>query len=99
MYFITCFEKIGLNEYGLDIGCQRTFGYKETLEQAEEALSKNTLDMWETVYNYAIVEKMGPYIHPICEERYFYKYDREKNGFFRIEEPNEFKHYCNIALG
>lgn len=37
MFFITCFEKIGdKNDYGLGIGSQRTFGFTETIEEAEK---------------------------------------------------------------
>ena len=40
MYFITCFQKCERYELGwFDGGCQRTFGYRETLESAEEALN------------------------------------------------------------
>ena len=56
MFFITCFEKVDKDKLGwLDMGSSRTFGFKETLEDAEYALNHNSCDMWETVYNYAIV--------------------------------------------
>lgn len=55
--------------------------------------------MHETIYHYAVVEKIDAGIHPIAEKRWFYKYDKEKNGFYPIEEPKEFEHYINIALG
>lgn len=100
MFFITCFSKIETDKLGwLDMGASRTFGFKETFEDAECALNYNACDMWEYLYDYAIVEEINPGIHPIAENRWFYKYDRKKNGFFRMEEPEEFKHYCNIALG
>lgn len=100
MFFITCFSKIDKDNLGwLDMGTSRVFGFKETFEDAEYALNHNSCDMWETIYNYAIVEEMYPAIHPDVENRWFYKYDREKDGFFRIEEPEEFKNYTNIALG
>ena len=91
MFFITCFSKVDKDDLGwLDMGTSRTFGFKETFEEAEYALN---------LYDYAIVEEMHPAIHPTVENRWFYKYDREKNGFFRMEEPKEFTHYSNIALG
>ena len=101
MYFITCFEKIGIDSHGwLDLGSQRTFGYRETFESAKEALELNMCDMNETIYNYAVVEKMGPYIHPDVEEIHFFKWDREREGFFEMDEkPKEFEGFCNIAFG
>ena len=100
MYFITCFEKIVLNELGnLDMGCQRTFGYFDNYYDTHQALKINCCDMFETIYHYAVVEYIEPGIHSIAEARWFYKYDREKDGYVIIEEPIEFEHYINIALG
>lgn len=99
-YFITCFNRVGLDKnQWLDIGCSRTFGYYEDYLTAEKALNENWCDMHETIYNYAVVEAIEPGIHPYPKERNFFKYDREKGGFFRIPEPEEFKGFCNIALG
>ena len=100
MYFITCFEKIDTDRCGwLETGAIRTFGYYTYFEYADEALRENYCDMYEYLYMYAVVEKIDSGIHPIAEERWFYKYDEEKNGFYPIEEPKEFEHYINIALG
>lgn len=100
MFFITCFQKVAKDDKGwLDIGASRTFGFKETFQEADTALANNTCDMHEHLYMYAVVEEMYPAIHPIVENRWFYKYKPEFNGFFKIDEPEEFKGYCNIALG
>ena len=38
MFFITCFSKVAKDDLGwLDMGSVRTFGFKETFEQAEYA--------------------------------------------------------------
>ena len=73
MYFITCFEKCGTNKGWLDIGASRTFGYYDNLNTCIQALNQNWCDMFEYLYEYAIVEKIGPGIHPECEERWFLK--------------------------
>ena len=100
MFFITCFETLGVTKIGSpDMGDVRTFGFKETFDEANRALNNNVLDMWEGCYNYAIVEEMYPGIHPNVENRWFYKYNKELNGFFSMDEPEEFKHFTNIALG
>lgn len=100
MFFITCFEKIETDKLGwLDMGAQRVFGYKETFEQTEKALNENWCDMFECLYLYAVVEEIGPGIHPDVRNRWFFKWDNEKNGFFRMDEPEEFKHYTNISIG
>ena len=99
MYFITCLEKIGKGKYGLDVGASRTFGYLDNFDDADEALRQNSCDMHEYLYHYGVIEKVEPGIHPVAEKRWFYKYNGEKNGFYPIEEPKEFEHYINIALG
>ena len=100
MYFITCFSKCEKDERGwLNLGATRTFGYEETLEDADYVLNNNVCDLYEYLYIYAIVEKLGRGPHPDCEERYFYKWDDEKKGFFRAEEPEILSNFRNIALG
>ena len=99
MYFITCFTKVNKDEYGLDIGLKRTFGYFEKYEEADQALRTNCCDMFETIYHYAIVEHIEPGIHSLSKERWFYQYNKEKDGYEIIEEPIEFNQYINVALG
>ena len=100
MYFITCFQKCERDELGwFDGGCQRTFGYRETLESAEEALNLNMCDMREGLYDYAVIEKLGPYIHPNAEEEIWFKWDDEKSGFFRTDKPEATYGFCNYAFG
>lgn len=100
MYFITCFEKIDADiSERLDIGGSRTFGYYDNFDDADRALRANYGDMHETIYYYAVIECIRQGIHPRPGERWFYKYDKEKDGFYPIEEPKEFEHYINIALG
>lgn len=100
MYFITCFEKISTTLLGwLDIGSSRTFGFYSIYEQAVEALHNNYLDMFECLYEYAVVEHINEGIHPEVISRQFFSYNRKRKGFFEKNEPKEFKGYCNIALG
>lgn len=99
MYFITCFERLPPEGNCLDIGACRCFGYKETYEEAVEALHENSCDMFETIYMYAIIEKLGPYIHPFPEMKQYFKYDFERDGFFEIDEPESTKNLSNFSLG
>ena len=100
MYFITCMSKCEKDKLGwFDGGDMRTFGYKETLEAAEKALNENWCDMREYLYEYAVVENFTPGIHPIAEEEYWFKWDEQKMGFFRIDKPDCTRNICNFALG
>jgi hypothetical protein len=55
--------------------------------------------MHETIYWYAVIEKIGEGIHPEVEKEYWFKYDKEQDGFFEIEKPKETRCVCNHALG
>ena len=100
MYFITCFSKCEKDDKGwFDGGVQRTFGFKETFEDAEYCLNNNVCDMYEYLYIYAVIEKMQPAIHPVVEEEIWYQWDDEKRGFFRIDKPDAANGVCNFALG
>lgn len=99
MFFITCMSKLEEDQYGPNYGASRTFGYYKTFEDCDESLKCNNCDMHEHLYVYAVVEKIEEGIHPLALERWWYKYDTEKGGFFPMEEPEFMKHYINIALG
>lgn len=100
-WFITVMEKIEPNErFYVTMGSTRCWGFYSNKDWAIEALHTNATDMWETCYNYAVLEK---YYEGISNEdhtcRQFFKYDKERNGYFEIEEPECVKHYCSFAIG
>ena len=59
MYFITAFNQISIDGQTktLDVGFQRTFGYYDNFNYADEALKQNYCDMHEAIYHYAVIEK------------------------------------------
>ena len=100
MYFITVFDKCEPSEQFLaEFGCQRTWGYYPEYEWAAEALHKNVTDMHEGCYNYAVIEKIDWGICAICEKSQWFKWDKEKRGYFEIEEPECVKRLTNFAIG
>lgn len=79
----------------------RTWGFYSNKEDALETLKTNTTDMWETVYDYAILE---PYYEGISgyafeEQREWFKYNRDKDSYEPMEEPEGIKHYVSFAIG
>ena len=100
MWFITVMEKIEPSDQFLAIfGDHRTWGYYKDYDIALLALHENWTDMWETCYDYAVLERFPEGVFPYCEERYWFKYNRERDGYFEIEEPECVKPFCNFAIG
>ena len=98
-WFITVFEKFD-NQYGIKNA--RTWGFYSYKEKALEILRHNYTDLWETVYDYAVLE---PYYEGISgysfdDEREFFQYDYKENKYYPIGyEPEEVKHYVGFAIG
>ena len=99
IFLITCFTKCEKDQRGFfDGGCERSFGFKYSFEDAKRALNENYCDMHETIYKFAVVEELGPYIHPTVEREVWFEYDFEKDGFFEIEKPQATYGFCNFGM-
>ena len=99
-YFITVFEHIAMDENGwTDSGRTRCWGFYTDKETALQALHENWTDMWETMYDYAIIEGYHEGISHYTGYRQFFKYIPERNGYFEIDEPKSYEHYCNFGIG
>ena len=99
MFFITCFSEISLNKLGYpDIGNTRTVGFVETLEEAGQLLMDNVYDLWETIYQYAVIEEIHPGIYPIPEDRCFFRFDTDTKRYIPIEEPDVLKSVALFAF-
>ena len=100
MWFITVFETREINELGFtDYGCQRCWGYYRDRETAVQALHENRTDMWETIYDYAVLEKIPEGLIPDPEEVQWFKFDRKRNGYFEIPMPEGEHDYSSFTIG
>ena len=77
----------------------RCWGYYDNSKDCVWDLHCNHTDMAEYYYNYAVIEKINPGIAQYPTQRQFFKYDKERDGFFEIEEPEWASHLCNFSLG
>ncbi len=99
-YFITVFERLGMDENGFtDTGHTRCWGFYADKETAFQALHENWTDMWETIYNYAVIEGYREGISHYTGYRQFFKYMLGRDGYFEIDEPKGYEHYCNFGIG
>lgn len=93
-------EKIEKNPKRLfDLGSTRCWGFYTNKQSALDALHNNVTDMWETIYDYAVLEE---YYEGICgygEYRQYFEYDRERNGYFEIKTPDFMKGFGFFSIG
>lgn len=102
IYTITTFENFD-NKYGRPSN-SRCVGYYENFKEADKVVRDNFGDIYEWLYNYAVIEKVESGLYPGCIERWFYKVYIEnedyKNVIYKpIEEPECVKHIVNFAIG
>ena len=100
MWFITVLEKQEKHPLGyIDHGCLRTWGYYRDHDRALHALHENWTDMWEGCYHYAVLEEIGEGICPMPKSVQWFKYDRERNGYFEIEMPEGENPHVSLVIG
>lgn len=97
-WFITVFRNFD-PKYGTVNS--RTWGFYSDKEDALKVLNENRTDIWETIYDYAVLEAYHEGIsgYDFKEGRQFFEYNQELDSYRPIEEPEEVKHYASFAIG
>lgn len=96
-------ERVDLEGYR--IKRQRTWGYFDTFELAEEYVLNNYTDLFECgYYNLAVIEEMGPGICASATREWWYRAEYTGGGetwhdIQKIEKPPYFEHVCNFGIG
>ena len=97
MYFVSTRDEDDCKElYG------GAWGYFWNKESAVDAVHRNVTDMHETIYPYAIIERLEPGLFPVPREREWFGWDEEKDGFYEIKTPECDKYFpknFSVALG
>ena len=90
IYLITTFEKMnGKCEYGyLDVGDRRSDGWFPTFEGAERRVKNYTGDLWETCYDYAVIENIKEGLYQYDFHPTWYKYYKPTSGYIKCEQPD-----------
>ena len=96
---MTVMTKLKKDEKGFpDLGISEIVGFRHELEDAKETVKENMCDIWETMFNYALIEKVEPCLYPDCLERWFFRYNRETGKYEEIEEPDWIKNFAGIGF-
>ena len=99
--FEKCEEEDGNTEecYSIGIGCTRSPCFKHTFEKAEEVVLNNIGDIWETCYDYAVIEEIDSKLYPRYITRKFYKYNQNTRGYEAIEGLDCIKNMLICSIG
>lgn len=89
MYFITTVDSKGQD--------RRCVGYVKTFEEAEEIVTKNVCDIWETCYDYAVIENIQEGLYQYDFHPTWYKWHKLANGYIKSEPPSFSKDICGIG--
>lgn len=75
----------------------RCFGYYTTLDEAKEAVEENRCDIHETMYDFVVIEEIGPGIHAEATKELWFKYNPKKDSY----EATEVRYigFINHAIG
>ena len=84
-----------------DFGDARTVGYYFTYDDARDAVVNNYGDIHETIYNYALIEKVAPGIYngATADSRSLFSYNKEKKTYDPVEEPAFLSNFYGIGIG
>lgn len=100
IYTITMLEKVENDKNGWpNFGSTNVVGYYTDLDVAIKAVTSNACDINETVYDYAVIEEVSEGLYNPSIKSYWFKYNREKDSYEPIDEPNEVKHICGFSIG
>lgn len=92
MYFITTIDSKD--------GDTRCVGYFSTFEKAEEIILDNVGDIWETCYDYAVIENIEEGLYQYDHDAVWYKWDDLNEKYEKIKEiPEQYKKLIGFAIG
>ena len=80
-------------------GDSRAPGFYTSVDEARETIKNNRGDLWETIYDYATIEKASEGLYGGHNLHEWYKYNRETDRYERIETPKFERHICGIVIG
>ena len=96
IYTVTTMTKLEQDLGWPRFGNTRLVAWYEKFDDAEKCVIYNDGDIWETCYDYAVIEEVEQGLYPYCKNRWFYKFNERSKGYRNIEEPEFMEHFANI---
>ena len=100
IYVILTAEKFEGSPYGFpNYGSTRLPGYFTDLDEARDVVKNNIGDIWETVYDYACIEKVSEGLYGTKDFCEWYKYNADTGCYEKIDTPKFEEHICGRTIG
>ena len=100
IYVITTLERIEKGKNGtINTGIARTVGWYPDLSDAQDAVMANYCDIYEGIYEYAIIEESRSGLYQAGHKRWLYKFDKAENEYKKINEPGILKSWIGFSIG
>ena len=78
----------------------RCVGYFTTFKRAEKAVLDNACDIWETCYDYAVIENIDEGLYQYDQNAVWYKWNDLDEKYVRIEgRPEQYKNQVGFSIG
>lgn len=98
IYMVTTFTKMEKDDLGWpNTGSSNFIGWFSTERRAREFVINNECDIWETIYDYALIEEWYEGYSGYTLSAYWYKYNREIDKYEPILAPECTKNYCGFT--
>lgn len=77
----------------------RCIGYYHEYDAAEEIVIDNGGDMWETIYTYAVIEKVFPGLYSHDTDPKWFKHDIPTGKYIKLDDNPLDKNVCGYGIG
>ena len=92
MYFITTIDS--------EKDDTRCVGYYTEFKKAEDAILDNIFDIYETCYDYAVIENIPEGLYKYDDFPVWYKWNDTDGKYERVTEiPKQYKRMAGFAIG
>lgn len=82
-----------------EFGSSRVVGWEPEFDKANEDVRFNVMDIYETCYRFALIEECYLGLYYPASKRWWYAYNKEKDEYEPIDEPDFIKGFCGFTIG
>lgn len=92
MYFVTTIDTLEDDN--------RCVGYFKTFEEAEHVVLDNVCDIWETCYNFVVIENIKEGLYQYDYDAKWYEWNYDKKRYEKTDKiPGAYQDQIGFAIG